>query len=124
MKMEVHALAAFHIRACAAQGIHIGAQWYKRPFLLSENGILPEWTSATPETLSPQDWTPVLALHPAVLLIGAGHHGRFFPPPLMRPLIEAGVGYEIMSIDSACRTWNILLSEKRNAVAAFLFDPV
>jgi uncharacterized protein len=124
MKMEQHSMAALHVRACTSQGIQFGSQWYDAPFLLSQRGIVPNWTTATPETVLAKDWEPVLALRPALVLIGAGLRGRFFPPVLMRPLIEAGIGYECMTLDSACRTWNIVLSENRNAVAAFLFDAV
>ena len=34
------------------------------------------------------------------------------------PLTQAGIGLEIMDTAAACRTYNILMSEDRNVVAA------
>ena len=48
---------------------------------------------------------------------------RFPQPRLMRALVEAGIGLEVMDLGSACRTYNILVAEHRNVAAALLFDP-
>jgi hypothetical protein len=37
-------------------------------------------------------------------------------------LIERGVGFETMDTAAACRTYNVLVSEGRNVVAALLFE--
>jgi uncharacterized protein len=41
---------------------------------------------------------------------------------LLRPLIEARIGYEVMDVAAACRTYNLLTSEGRKVAAALLFD--
>jgi uncharacterized protein len=41
---------------------------------------------------------------------------------LLRPLIEAGIGFEVMDVAAACRTYNILATEGRAVAAALLFD--
>jgi uncharacterized protein len=38
----------------------------------------------------------------------------------MRPLIQSGVGVEVMDVQAACRTYNILLAEERRVAAALL----
>ena len=38
----------------------------------------------------------------------------------MAPLIRARVGYEIMDVQAACRTFNVLVSEERKVAAALL----
>ncbi|VAW74722.1 FIG020313: hypothetical protein [hydrothermal vent metagenome] len=44
-----------------------------------------------------------------------------FPSPaLTAPLLEAGIGVEVMDTAAACRTFNVLLSEGRPVVAALL----
>ena len=48
---------------------------------------------------------------------------RFPAPAVMRPLIEAKIGFEIMDLPAACRTYNILMGENRNVAAALFFDP-
>jgi uncharacterized protein len=38
----------------------------------------------------------------------------------MASLINANIGVEVMTSAAACRTWNIILSEGRQAAAAIL----
>ena len=57
-----------------------------------------------------------------IVLLGTGKRQRFPPPALMQPLIDARVGYEIMNLQAACRTYNIVMAEGRRAAAALLFD--
>ena len=41
---------------------------------------------------------------------------------VMRPFVPAGIGLEIMDLQAACRTYNILAAEGRKVAAALLFD--
>ncbi|GAA4335762.1 Mth938-like domain-containing protein [Pigmentiphaga soli] len=59
---------------------------------------------------------------PEVLLIGTGARQRFLPAALLRPLLRAGVGVEMMDSQAAARTYNILMSEGRRVVIALLLD--
>jgi len=40
----------------------------------------------------------------------------------MAELAERGLGLEIMDTAAACRTYNVLIHEQREVVAALLFD--
>lgn len=55
-----------------------------------------------------------------VLFIGTGPQIAPIPTTLRTSLEEAGVGVEIMASTSACRTYNILLSEGRRVAVALL----
>jgi len=55
-----------------------------------------------------------------VLLVGTGAEISYIPADFRRPLEEVGIGVEVMSSPSACRTYNILLSEGRRIAAALL----
>ena len=47
--------------------------------------------------------------------------GLAFPrPEILAPLIRAKVGYELMDVHAACRTYNILMAEERKVAAALL----
>ena len=56
------------------------------------------------------------------MIFGSGSRIRFVKPALMRPLIDARIGIETMDTAAACRTYNVLLSEAREVVAALLFE--
>jgi uncharacterized protein len=81
----------------------------------------------------PQDWPPrkfedldaahfemVLAHAPEIVLLGTGDRLRFPRPEITRPLIDAGIGVEVMDVQAACRTYNILVAEERKVAAALL----
>jgi Uncharacterized conserved protein len=57
---------------------------------------------------------------PEVLLVGTGARQRFLAPALLRPLLKAGIGVEIMDTQAAARTYNILMAEGRRVLAALI----
>jgi len=57
---------------------------------------------------------------PEVLLVGTGARQRFLAPALLRPLLRAGVGVEMMDTQAAARTYNILMAEGRRVLAALI----
>lgn len=68
------------------------------------------------------DAAPLLALagQVDVLFIGTGVDMVHIPAKLRDVLEEAGIGVEIMSSPSACRTYNVLLSEGRRIALALI----
>ena len=65
----------------------------------------------------------LLALRPELVIFGSGSRLSFVKPALMRALIERRIGVETMDTPAACRTFNVLVSEGRSAVAALLLPP-
>lgn len=57
---------------------------------------------------------------PGFLLLGTGGRQVFPAIEIRRAFIEAGVGLEPMDTGAACRTYNVLLGEKRAVAAALI----
>lgn len=57
---------------------------------------------------------------PEVLLVGTGLRQRMLSHAILRPLLAAGVGIEVMDTQAAARTYNILMAEGRRVVVALL----
>lgn len=55
-----------------------------------------------------------------VLFIGTGKDIAHIPEELRTALENAGIGVELMATPTACRTYNVLLSEGRRIGAALL----
>ena len=53
-----------------------------------------------------------------VLFVGTGDEISHIPKNFRSALEDAGVGVEVMNSSSACRTYNVLLSEDRRVAAA------
>lgn len=103
--------------------IDINMQRHESSLLLLPEEIQSGWGQAGFAALSLADFHPVMAAGCEVLLLGTGRQQRFPPPALLRELMQARIGVEIMDTGAACRTFNILVAEGRKVAAALLLDP-
>lgn len=62
----------------------------------------------------------VLGDKPEVLLIGTGTKQMMLPHHVVAPLLKIGVGVESMTTQAAARTFNILMAEGRQVIAALI----
>lgn len=84
--------------------------------------IVENWGTAGFDALTVADVEVLRDLGVTIVLIGTGPRQRFPHPSLLRPLMEARVGFEIMDLAAACRTYNVLMAEGRSVAAALLFS--
>ncbi|MEX1074424.1 MAG: Mth938-like domain-containing protein [Burkholderiales bacterium] len=84
-------------------------------------GRVVEWAVASFAALAEEDFARIAALAPEVVLLGTGARLRFPRPALSAPLARAGIGLEVMDLQAACRTYNILAAEERIVAAALVF---
>jgi len=82
--------------------------------------LLPNWTQATFETLCVADLELLASLDADIVLLGTGKQLRFPSPDLLRPLVRAQKGLEVMDVAAACRTYNILMGEGRKVAVGLL----
>jgi uncharacterized protein len=80
-----------------------------------------EWQAKGFDQLSTEDFTFLKDLKAEIVLLGTGPKQRFPHPRLTAELARAGIGLEVMDLQAACRTYNILVAEERKVAAALLF---
>jgi uncharacterized protein len=109
------------VTAYDTSSVSINGQTYTESLVLMPDQLLTPWIGkrSLPE-LALEDVAVLRDLKRPVVLIGTGAKQRFPAHALLVPLIEAGIGFEIMDTGSACRTYNILASEGRNVAAALI----
>jgi len=78
------------------------------------------WPPQNIDDLREEDVQALAELKPEVAIIGTGASLKWPERALLKPLIDAGIGYEIMDTAAACRTYNVLSYEGRNVAAALL----
>ena len=100
--------------------IQVGEIGYRRSLVISPDRVLDDWRPQTPEQLGAEDFEPILALSPEIIVLGTGASQRFPDPATYGAIMNRGVGLEIMDTGAACRTYNILMSENRRVVAALI----
>ena len=82
--------------------------------------IVTDWAVHAVDALDAEQLAPVLAMQPQIVLLGTGAKFVVPDPRLLAPLHAARIGVEVMDTPAACRTYNILLGEGRNVVAALI----
>jgi uncharacterized protein len=87
--------------------------------------VLPErlspWGATSFDALTEADFAIFLDMRLEILLLGTGARQRFPHPRLTQALAARRIGLEVMDLQAACRTYNILMAEERRVAAALLF---
>jgi uncharacterized protein len=102
--------------------IKIGERWLSGDVIVAPDRLIEGWRVAAPAEITLADLEPALALEPQIVLLGTGAALVWPEADLMAELAARGIGLEIMSTPAACRTFNVLVHERRRVVAA-LFNP-
>jgi uncharacterized protein len=102
--------------------VDIGGRRYQRSLLITPTAIDADWGPDAFEALAEAHLNALTGNTCDVVLLGTGSRQRFPQPQLLRSLIEAGIGVEIMDTAAACRTYNIVVAEGRAVVAALIVE--
>lgn len=97
----------------------LNAEKVQRSLVVSSDRVLREWAPDF-ESLTEDHFRQLLSFDPELVLLGTGLTFRFPAPALTRPLVDAGIGLEVMDTQAACRTYAVLSSEGRHVVAGLL----
>jgi uncharacterized protein len=79
-----------------------------------------EWLPRNVDELALEHLAPLFDLDPEVVVLSTGERQRFPRAALRAEFATRKIGLEVMEIGAACRTYNVLVSEERRAVAAIL----
>jgi uncharacterized protein len=79
-----------------------------------------DWPVASIDALTPAHFEAIARTAPELVLLGSGRQFGFPDPAVLAPLHDARIGVEVMDTQAACRTYNILLGEGRNVLAALI----
>jgi uncharacterized protein len=82
--------------------------------------LIENWHVLSFDRIQADDFEKIAELKPDVILLGTGASHKFIHPNLTVSLSRVGISLECMSTDAACRTYNILMSEGRNVMAALI----
>ena len=104
--------------------VEINKTPYAHAVVLSSDGAISEWSAQSFDDLEAHHFSQLVDLKPELILIGTGSRQRFPKPELLKALIEAKIGFEIMDSQAACRTYNILVGEGRQVLLALIVESV
>ena len=99
--------------------VKIGDATYKKSLILTPHEI-EMWKVNHVDELTQADFEHLAKIETEVILLGTGDHCVFPNPLLTKPLIEKGIGLEVMDTAAACRTHSILTGDGRHVTAALI----
>ncbi len=91
---------------------------YHRDVIITPVSVIDTWNNVP--AFSSESMSHLLSLNPEILIIGTGSKHKNLTPQMLEPLISKSCPFEIMDTPAACRTFNVLVAEDRNVVAALL----
>ena len=125
--MSIQLLPIHHqqsITAYTATCITVAGREFQHNFMIGTDLAPRIWNVAKIIALTPAYLEQLLVNSPQMILLGTGGQPQFLEPPVYAFLYKHGIGFEMMAIGAACRTYNILISEGRRVTAGFLLDQI
>ena len=119
----------FHLQTTGGQNLFTGhgdgyvavnGVRYSQSLIVTPARVHDDWPATDFDHLAAEHFDFLLGLAPDIVLLGTGTRLRFPRPALARGLAAARIGLEVMDNAALCRTFNILVGEGRNVIAAVL----
>jgi uncharacterized protein len=113
-------LARHTIRAYGDGWLKIGERTFRESLILTRDRLIEGWGIRSVGELAREDFERLAGLDPEMVLLGTGASQEFPDPALAAPLMERGIGLEVMTTAAAARTYNLLAGDGRGVVAALM----
>jgi len=110
------------VRRADAHTVVIADRPFTASIILTRDKVIDDWGVADVAAMTPDHVEPIVALKPDVVLLGTGERQQFPSQAVLAAFLQRGVGVEVMDNAAAARTWDILASEGRNVIAAFILS--
>ncbi|PJD93431.1 MAG: hypothetical protein CK424_02585 [Legionella sp.] len=112
MEIQLESQEQHAVRSYGPHSITIGSETIQNSCVICKEFIHKEWPIQSITALTTDDLAPLIQSKPEVIILG--HDSNHWPSPAIASYLSTQkIGLECMSIGAACRTFNILLGEKR-----------
>lgn len=108
------------MRGADGTSARVNERELRASFIVAPEQLVEDWRPRSVAELESSDLGALLALEPVVVLLGTGSRLEFPPAALLAEFLSRGIGIEVMDNGAAARTFNLLATEGRRVIAAFL----
>ncbi|MBB4596987.1 Mth938-like domain-containing protein [Xanthomonas arboricola] len=119
---QEHPDYTYALRAADGRHARVNDQILQRSFILMPDELVEGWPVSGLEQLQVAHMDAVLALAPAVILLGTGERQQFPKTDVLAACLTRGIGLEAMTNAAAARTYNVLASEGRRVALAMILE--
>ena len=110
----------YFLRGADGSGALVNEHRLVRSFIVAPDHLAEDWPVRDVRTMTPADLDALLALQPALVVLGTGAQQKFPPAAVMAACLQRGIGLEAMTNAAAARTYSVLAGEGRRVVAGFV----
>ncbi|HEY7905958.1 MAG TPA: MTH938/NDUFAF3 family protein [Wenzhouxiangella sp.] len=114
----------YFIRSVAPNQVVIATQTHTSSVIVGAHLLEPNWPVSSLDELTPEAIEPLLKHQPEVVILGVGSEQCFPPTSIYHAFLSRQVGLECMTLQAASRTFNVLMSENRRALAALILPRI
>lgn len=100
--------------------VEINKERHEANLIVFPDRIVTGWAPGGFDGIAREDFRSLLEWQPEIVLLGTGGSIRFPHPHLSADLTAARIGVEVMDVQAACRTFNVLAAEGRHVAAALI----
>ncbi len=122
--MKLHRAGASTVNTFTGYGegyVAVNGQRHEKSVIVLPDRVV-DWPAKSFAALCAADFGVFEGLGADIVLLGTGPQQRFPHASLTASLTRSGIGLEVMGLQAACRTYNILVAEERKVAAALLFE--
>lgn len=120
MKMHLDTSESNLVTDYGENFISVNSRRYDQAVVVSKDQLHTDWPDKEIRELELNDFAAVLATNPELIVLGTGKAHKFAHPRLATELHAKGCALEVMNTGAACRTYNVLISERREVTAVLL----
>jgi uncharacterized protein len=120
MQISLESAERHAVQAYTNNKIQINSIVYEKSFIVSSESIITDINFQEIQDINDEFIDLLLKSKPEIIVIGHTHAGKLLPIHYLSKLSQLRIGVECMLLGAACRTYNVLLSERRSVVAGFI----
>ena len=110
------------IESVGSGKIQYQGKWYEESLIIGIDKIIYPWKHSSVADLEVSDFESAFEGNTEVILLGTGRKQVFPDTHLVTKILKRGVGIEVMDSKSACRSFNLLVSEYRRPLAMLMLE--
>jgi uncharacterized protein len=111
-----------YIQSYQSGEITIDNTHYQHSVIVMPEQAVQEWRPQNFTDLTAEDFAVLVTFKPDLILLGTGEEQHFPKSELMAIAYQHNIAVEVMNTGSACRTYNLLMSEHRVVLAALVLQ--
>ena len=123
MKLEAEHADGQTIHSYGSGWVIINGEKISHSLVLMPQGVRQDWQCRQFADLTAAHFAQLSEFEAELVIFGSGKRIHFPPTAWLAPLIRKRIGFDVMDMGAACRTYNILAGEGRNVLLALLVEP-